>query len=290
MKKIIVSLLLLSASHGFSQSSVPPPLGTSPWYAIDVDNDGSAPFDIAIFVSAVWAANLEAFSGQSLAGYDLWANTESEVPLSPIYYNISAGQIVGVTAEYNGNGPVFQSVPVAGWPMPLEFFRFETLNAIPFDGDADNDGITNQDEDLNGNFVLNDDNNGDVYFPNFLNPDDDGDGTPTIEEDYNGNGNPLDDDTTGNGIPDYLDPSVTLAAAKFAVRSFVLFPNPASDRLTVFVPNGKAGSAVIFDATGRIVLAADAVNSIDVSRLSAGNYLVKITCDGEQSIQKLIVK
>lgn len=291
MKKTLLAIFTLLSFNGFSQATVPPPIGTSPWYAIDLDNDGSAPFDVATFTYAVWKVDLENFSGQSLSGYDLWANTEEEVPLTPIYYNTSESQIVGVTTVYNGNGPVFQSVPIMGWPMPLEFFRWQTLNAIPFDGDADNDGISNQDEDLNGNLVLNDDNNGSVYLPNFMNPDDDGDGTPTIEEDYNGNGNPLDDDTNANGIPDYLDLEVTLATIKFEKIEFALYPNPASDKVTMVFANENSFECSIYDASGRMVLQESEANQpIDVSPLAAGNYLVKATSGDKQYFTKLIIQ
>ncbi|MFT3793974.1 T9SS type A sorting domain-containing protein [Flavobacterium sp.] len=291
MRKLLLSLLLLCFVDGFAQSPTPPPLGANPWYALDMDNDGSAPFDIAYFISAIARPGLEIDTEQSMAGYDIWAEDDPEVPLTPIYYNTYNHQFISLTFEYNGNGPVFDPFLSPGWPFELFQLGGIFLDAIPYDGDFDNDGISNADEDLNGNGVLNDDNNGNPYFPNFMNPDDDGDGTPTIEEDYNGNGDPQDDDLNDNGIPDYLDPLVTpLSATKFVSKAFVLYPNPASDRLTVFVPNAKVASVEIIDATGRVVLNTNSVHPIDISPLASGNYSVKITTDAAQSVKKLMVE
>lgn len=230
---------------------------------------------------------------QSLSGYDIWVTAEDIEPYTPvstIYNSLSAQQVVYLTFAYNGNGPVFQDVNLGGWLLPLEFFNGIQLNAIPFDGDADNDGISNADEDLNGNLVLSDDNNGSIHFPNFMNPDDDGDGTPTIEEDYNGNGNPLDDDINSNNIPDYLDPSVNLSAEVFEAESFVIYPNPAADKVNISVP-AKSVSVAVYDANGRLVLQHSHVaGPVEVSQLPAGSYFVKITDGHTHSVKKIIVK
>lgn len=292
MKKLVLPVLLLAAFDGFSQSSVPPPRGLNPWYALDMDNDGSAPFDIAYFIT-MERAEMEADFGQSLSGYDIWVTAEDNVPytpVSPIYNSLSAQQVVYLTFAYNGNGPVFQDVNLNGWLLPLEFFNGIQLNAIPFDGDFDNDGISNADEDLNGNLVLSDDHNGNMHFPNFMNPDDDGDGTPTIEEDYNGNGNLLDDDVNQNNIPDYLDPGVNLSAEVFEAESFVIYPNPASDKVNISVP-GKTISVAVYDANGRLVLQHSQVaGPVEVSQLPAGSYFVKITDGQVHSVKKIIIK
>lgn len=71
--------------------------------------------------------------------------------------------------------------------------------------DADNDGLSNDDEDLDGDGdPTNDDLDGDGI-PNYLDDDDDGDGKTTDEEDINNDGNPFNDDSDGDGIPDFLD-------------------------------------------------------------------------------------
>jgi len=71
--------------------------------------------------------------------------------------------------------------------------------------DEDNDGVSVQEEDINGDGdPTNDDTDGDGI-PDFLDADDDGDGIATVHEDFNNDGDPSNDDTDGDGIPDYLD-------------------------------------------------------------------------------------
>ena len=71
--------------------------------------------------------------------------------------------------------------------------------------DSDSDGLSNDDEDSNGDQdPTNDDLDGDGT-PNYLDDDDDGDGKSTADEDVNGDGNPFNDDSDGDGIPDFLD-------------------------------------------------------------------------------------
>lgn len=57
--------------------------------------------------------------------------------------------------------------------------------------------------------------------PNYLDTDDDGDGVLTIDEDYNGNNNPMDDDINSNGIPDYLDNQVALGLTDNQVKNLI---------------------------------------------------------------------
>ncbi len=73
------------------------------------------------------------------------------------------------------------------------------------DPDDDNDNVLTINEDIDGNgSALNDDTDGDGI-PNYLDTDDDGDGISTLQEDLNGNNNPDDEDFDGDGIPNYLD-------------------------------------------------------------------------------------
>jgi len=80
-----------------------------------------------------------------------------------------------------------------------------TLPSHAFYNDADQDGVPDLMEDVDGDGnPANDDTDFDGI-PNFLDADDDGDTIPTLEEDRDGNGQPADDDTDGDGLPDYLD-------------------------------------------------------------------------------------
>jgi hypothetical protein len=72
--------------------------------------------------------------------------------------------------------------------------------------DDDGDGISNADEDLDGDGNPADDDSDGDGTPDYLDPDDDGDGVLTADEDFDGDGNPADDNTDGDGLPNYLDP------------------------------------------------------------------------------------
>jgi hypothetical protein len=71
--------------------------------------------------------------------------------------------------------------------------------------DHDDDGVTTNNEDVDGDGeVLNDNTDGDTL-SNFVDSDDDNDGKLTRDEDANKDGDPTNDDSDGDGIPDYLD-------------------------------------------------------------------------------------
>lgn len=71
--------------------------------------------------------------------------------------------------------------------------------------DADNDGVVNNDEDIDQDGDANNDDTDGDGVPNFVDVDDDNDGILTKDEDANGDGDPRNDDTDGDGTPDYLD-------------------------------------------------------------------------------------
>jgi hypothetical protein len=80
-----------------------------------------------------------------------------------------------------------------------------TTNVVTIDCDADDDGVFDYVEDLDGDGNYdNDDTDGDGT-PNWLDTDDDGDGVDTADEVYDGNLDPEDQDSDGDLIPDYLD-------------------------------------------------------------------------------------
>ena len=102
-----------------------------------------------------------------------------------------------LTSQF-ATGTATLTISVAGTeltPLQIEF--------TPADGDGD--GLTDLEEDTNGDGdPTNDDLDRDGT-PDYLDDDDDGDGKTTTEEDVNGDGDPTNDDSDGDGIPDYLD-------------------------------------------------------------------------------------
>ena len=85
---------------------------------------------------------------------------------------------------------------------PLYYF-FELGRVV--EADIDNDLVSNNDEDINGDGdVIGDDTDGDGV-DDYADRDDDNDGILTRDEDTNGDGDPRNDDDDNDGIPNYLD-------------------------------------------------------------------------------------
>lgn len=123
---------------------------------------------------------------------------------APIYFFIDLGAVI--RADSDNDGVLNNDEDVDRNGDVLNDDTDEDLTPNYLDPDDDNDGIRTRDEDIDGDGnPLNDDTDRDGI-PNFLDDDDDNDGTKTSKEDNNFNGNWNDDDKDGDGIPDYLDP------------------------------------------------------------------------------------
>lgn len=91
-------------------------------------------------------------------------------------------------------------------------------------------------------------------------------------------------------IPFVLNGTV-LAAEKFDFSSGVsIFPNPASNSLTINDNlNSETSSVEIYDVTGRIVMSSELkTNTIDVSKLNSGNYILKLKSENGTAVKKFI--
>ena len=78
-----------------------------------------------------------------------------------------------------------------------------------------------------------------------------------------------------------------------AAQSFKVYPNPASDLVSIKGTNGSLFNRVqAFDITGRVVYASDASGSslsIDVSNWNNGIYLVQIATDSGVQVKRIVV-
>ena len=84
-----------------------------------------------------------------------------------------------------------------------------------------------------------------------------------------------------------------LKAEKFSKNTFTIFPNPASNILNITMPNNKKiNSLKVVDVTGRIVINNSSMpnNTIDISNLLNGIYMLQIGIDGNNYSQKFIVR
>jgi hypothetical protein len=76
------------------------------------------------------------------------------------------------------------------------------------------------------------------------------------------------------------------------VQSIGIYPNPTHDKLTI-IPANQLKNAQIINLTGSVIanyILSSANNSIDISNVAPGIYLIHIKCnDGSEAIRKLVI-
>ncbi len=105
----------------------------------------------------------------------------------------------------------------------------------------------------------------------------------------NGNGGAFDGAdqtiTTSTSFP-------SLSTKRFNALAFDMYPNPASNSLNIDLPNGAVSAKVEFyDYVGKLALRAEISpnnNSINVSDLSSGMYILKVITDNKIGSKKFI--
>lgn len=80
-----------------------------------------------------------------------------------------------------------------------------------------------------------------------------------------------------------------LSTDEFNLSEFKVYPNPVKDVLNIQTNNIDITSVTIYDILGKQILSSNNTNSVDVSNLKNGMYLVKITANNT-SITKKIIK
>lgn len=86
---------------------------------------------------------------------------------------------------------------------------------------------------------------------------------------------------------------VTLSSNSFdAINGLSMYPNPLSGNTLFLTSTANAPMSVqIFDLLGKEVVKADVVNNtVNVAKLTAGVYVVKITEEGKTATRKLVIK
>lgn len=82
-----------------------------------------------------------------------------------------------------------------------------------------------------------------------------------------------------------------LETPAFATSSLLLFPNPATTQLEISIPNTTIHTLIITDLSGKKILELKAnFESIDVSGLASGMYLVEAIAEGKRHIGKLLIR
>ena len=70
-----------------------------------------------------------------------------------------------------------------------------------------------------------------------------------------------------------------------------IFPNPATEEITINTPESLEKTVRVFDATGKAVLETSIFgNQLDISQLNAGFYLIRVEENGKVAGQKLMIK
>ena len=69
-----------------------------------------------------------------------------------------------------------------------------------------------------------------------------------------------------------------------------IYPNPATDIVTISSNNNGLKSVQLFDLTGKKVMSVETENTINVSGLTKGMYIMTITEAGKSATSKLIIK
>lgn len=100
--------------------------------------------------------------------------------------------------------------------------------------------------------------------------------------------------TAGDQVVTASTSSPSLSISKANRLEFEMFPNPASEKVTIQLPSGSDKATVQFyDYVGRLALTqnvTDSNNKIDVNNLSTGVYVLKVVSNDKIGSQKFIKK
>ncbi len=101
------------------------------------------------------------------------------------------------------------------------------------------------------------------------------------------------DGTAGGGVIYYDDMSVTsaLKVNQNSINGLNVYPNPVtSGTFYINTDSSEQKSVSIFDVLGKQVLKTKTTNAVNVSALTSGVYILKITENGSTATRKLVIK
>lgn len=88
------------------------------------------------------------------------------------------------------------------------------------------------------------------------------------------------------------EPRFSLGISEANLLKFEMFPNPSPNEINIQLPTGTAkANAQVFDYTGKLVQSKSITsvnNKVDVSSLSKGIYIVRVSADGKLGAQKFV--
>ena len=101
------------------------------------------------------------------------------------------------------------------------------------------------------------------------------------------------DGTAGGGVIYYDDMSVTspMKVSQNSINGLNVYPNPVtSGTFYINTDSNDVKSVSIFDVLGKQVLKTKTNNAVNVSALTSGVYILKITENGSTATRKLVIK
>jgi len=92
-------------------------------------------------------------------------------------------------------------------------------------------------------------------------------------------------------IDNFTVTGTTLSVKDNAIAGLKVYPNPVTGgKLFISTDANNEKAVVIFDVLGKQVVNTTATESVNVSNLKGGVYIVKITEDGKTATRKLVIK
>lgn len=92
-------------------------------------------------------------------------------------------------------------------------------------------------------------------------------------------------------IDDIKLTGTTLGVSKNAIAGLQVYPNPVVDGMLYINTTANASKeVVVYDVLGKQVVKATTENAVNVSKLTAGVYIVKVTEEGKIATRKLVIK
>ena len=254
-RKLLVLFLFCFGLQANSQCGTPPPIGLSPVYGLDTDNDGYAVFDIQYYIDYIDRPMQESIYGVSSSGYN-FVFRDGNNNLAPLMYTsvtINNFPYPYISQEYTGSGPTFDPLPPCYWPIPGSSVL--SLIVVPFDQDFDNDGILN------------------------------------VDEDTNHNGNLMDDDDDHDGLINLRDASNTLAVSNITNVTLSIVPNPITNGILTFESSISIDTVTIYDLSGKQLYQSQNIsNSVQVNTLASGIYFCKFQSGNNTLYRKIIIR
>ncbi|QHI37124.1 hypothetical protein IMCC3317_25020 [Kordia antarctica] len=87
------------------------------------------------------------------------------------------------------------------------------------------------------------------------------------------------------------DINTTLGTEEFGTTSFNMYPNPTNgSTVTISSASNNAKSVKVYSIIGKQVINTTITNTLDVSGLQSGIYVVQITENGKSATKKLVIK